>query len=271
MVSPGHSICVDVVGEVLIPALSLVNGSTIEQTEITKIIYWHVELDEHAIIVAEGLPTESYLEMGNRNFFAENRIVALGESLPDSPVHTHAEFCRPFHSKGPIVDFIRERLAARAQELGWFLEAPSLEEVHLLVDGVRVKPEIRDQQVRFLVRADAKQVWLVSGSAVPRHMPNGTKDTRSLGIGLAAVVVNDGFRDAYSMTADDPRLCVGFHAIEPGPFRWTAGRARLPAELWRDCKDAFFLRIDVTQPPLPRWSPPPTQDNRHSKLEKRLA
>ena len=259
MVSPGHSICVDVIGEVLIPALNLVNGSTITQTDITKIIYWHVELDDHDIILAEGLPTESYLEMGNRNFFAENQIVAFGESLPDSPVRTHADFCRPFHGEGPLVDCVRERLTKRAQELGWFLEPPTLEEVHLIVDGVCVKPEIRDQQVRFLLRADAKHVWLVSGSAVPCHMPNGNKDSRSLGIGLARLVVNDGFREAYSVTADDPRLCVGFHAVEPGPFRWTTGRARLPAELWQDCQDAFFLCIDVTQPPLPRWSPPPAQ------------
>ena len=79
MVSPGHSICVDVIGEVLIPALHLVNGCTIIQTDITKVVYWHIELDEHDIILAEGLPTESYLDMGNRDFFAENQIVALGE------------------------------------------------------------------------------------------------------------------------------------------------------------------------------------------------
>ena len=260
MVSPGHSICVDVIGEVLIPALHLINGSTIIQTDIIKVVYWHIELDEHEIILAEGLPTESYLEMGNRSFFAENQIVALVESLPDRPVRTHADFCRPFHGEGPLVECVRDRLTARAQELGWFLESPALDEVHLLVDGVCVKPEIRDQQLRFLLRANAKHVWLVSGSAVPCHMPNGNKDTRSLGIGLARLVVNDGFREAYSVTADDPRLCVGFHETEPGPFRWTAGRARLPAELWQDCRDTFFLCIDVTRLPLPRWSPPPAQD-----------
>ena len=261
MVSPGHSICVDVIGEVLIPALHLVNGSTIIQTDITKVVYWHIELDEHDIILAEGLPTESYLDMGNRDFFAENQIVALGESLPDPPGRTHADFCRPFYGEGQLVDCVRERLTARAQELGWFLESPTLEEVHLIVDGVCVKPEIRDQQVRFLLRADAKHVWLVSGSAVPCHKAHGNKDIRSLCIFLARLVIKDGFREAYSVTADDPRLCVGFHAAEPGPFRWTAGRARLPAELWQDCQDTFFLCIDVLRPPLPRWSPPPAQDS----------
>lgn len=71
-VSPGHSICIDMLGEVLIPASSLVNGTTIIQEDVDSVTYWHVELDTHDIILAENLPCESYLDMGNRGFFAEN-------------------------------------------------------------------------------------------------------------------------------------------------------------------------------------------------------
>ena len=117
LVSPGHAICVDVGGEVLIPALSLANGTTITRAVVDTVAYWHVELDSHDIILAEGLPSESYLEMGNRSFFAENPIVRIGDVSPDgdrSAPRTHADFCRPFQAAGPIVDAARGTLAARA-------------------------------------------------------------------------------------------------------------------------------------------------------------
>jgi hypothetical protein len=34
--------------------------------------YYHVELDQHAILLAEGRPAESYLNTGNRGFFANS-------------------------------------------------------------------------------------------------------------------------------------------------------------------------------------------------------
>ena len=96
--SPGHSICIDVIEEMLIPASALVNGTTIVQLDVEETTYWHVELYSHDIILAENLPAESYLEMGNRTFFLENVVTALN-ALPDAVVNTaertHADFCRP--------------------------------------------------------------------------------------------------------------------------------------------------------------------------------
>lgn len=112
-VSPGHSMCLDVLGEVLIPASSLVNGSTVRQEQVDAVTYWHVELDSHDILLAEGLPAESYLDMGNRDFFAENGVVSLSAS-PDAAVRTHVDFCRPFHADGTLVEAVRARLAVRA-------------------------------------------------------------------------------------------------------------------------------------------------------------
>ena len=97
----------------LIPAGLLVNGSTITQEDVDHVTYWHVELDAHAILLAENLPAESYLEMGNRTFFAEAKAVAL-HALPDAPVATHANFCRPFVADGPSLEAVKARLAKRA-------------------------------------------------------------------------------------------------------------------------------------------------------------
>ena len=266
-VSPGHAICVDLVGEVLIPAGALVNGATIVQEEVDTVTYWHVELEGgHDIVLAENLPCESYLDMGNRTFFAEGGVVDL-HAVPDAAVPTHADFCRPFHADGPVVDFVRERLAARPAALGWRLEEGPLEgNLHLEVDGVRLEPEIRGLAARFLVPAGAKHVWLVSPTAVPAHSNQGP-DLRALGVCVGAVTIDDGFGPPRVTHADEPSLCVGFHEIEAGPQRWTAGRARLPAALWNDCHGGVFLRVALTRPPLPRWVAPAVDADEIARAE----
>ena len=115
-VSPGHAICVDVMGGVLVPAGALVNGTTIVPVEVDTVTYWHVELEQHDIILAENLPAESYLEMGNRSFFADADIVTLAAS-PDARVRTHADFCRPFVAEGPMVEAVKARLREQAARL----------------------------------------------------------------------------------------------------------------------------------------------------------
>ena len=114
--SPGHSVCLDILGEALIPAIALVDGTAIAQVEVDEVTYWHVELDCHDVILADGLPAESYLEMGNRTFFAAGDVVALHAS-PDARVVTHADFCRPFVSGGPLLEAVKARLKKRAGQL----------------------------------------------------------------------------------------------------------------------------------------------------------
>ncbi len=258
VVSPGHSLCIDVFGEVLIPASSLINGTTITQEDVESVTYWHVELDSHDILLAENMPAESYLEMGNRAFFAESGVVALDAS-PDAPVVTHADFCRPFHADGALVEVVRAQLAARAKTLGWRFEEQGLGDLHLLVDGVRVEPRLRGLSARFAVPVGAESVWLVSGTVVPADIASSSPDRRALGVCIAALTLDDGFGTPRVIAVDDPRLCVGFHAVERGGasvWRWTAGRARLPASLWEGLDDDTFLRVDLAGPALPRWVAP---------------
>lgn len=66
--SPDHAVFSD---DVLIPVRYLINGRTIVQEQVDKVRYYHVELSHHAVILAEGLPCESYLDTGNRSAFAE--------------------------------------------------------------------------------------------------------------------------------------------------------------------------------------------------------
>jgi hypothetical protein len=69
LVSPDHAIYVD---GVLIPAKHLINGTTVVQDPgMEEAHYFHIELSEHDVLLAEGLTAESYLDTGNRDVFAD--------------------------------------------------------------------------------------------------------------------------------------------------------------------------------------------------------
>jgi hypothetical protein len=58
LISPDHAVFFDAM---LIPIRHLVNGTTIMRTETSDVRYFHVELQHHDVLLAEGLPVESYL------------------------------------------------------------------------------------------------------------------------------------------------------------------------------------------------------------------
>jgi len=65
--SPDHAVFVD---GVLIPIKHLINDISIEQVPVCEVRYYHVELARHEVLLAEGLPCESYLDTGNRSNFS---------------------------------------------------------------------------------------------------------------------------------------------------------------------------------------------------------
>lgn len=66
-VSPGHRM---IIRGKMIMAIDLVNGENIFQdTGMVDIEYYHLELPEHSVIIAENILVESYLEVDNRNSF----------------------------------------------------------------------------------------------------------------------------------------------------------------------------------------------------------
>lgn len=66
-ISPGHAL---LIGEYGVSARLLINGSSIRQVDAMEAFeYFHIELDTHDGMYAEGLPVETYLEADNRQAY----------------------------------------------------------------------------------------------------------------------------------------------------------------------------------------------------------
>jgi hypothetical protein len=55
---------------VLIPVRHLINGCTIMQVPADRVTYYHVELPRHDVVLAEGLPAESFLDIRDGSNYA---------------------------------------------------------------------------------------------------------------------------------------------------------------------------------------------------------
>jgi hypothetical protein len=118
LLSPDHAVFVH---GVLIPIKHLINGSSILQEKVSTVTYYHVELARHDVILAEGLPCESYLETGRRTAFANGGGAVMlhpeFEPHPDSQLLWDSLSYAPLVVTGPLIHWLREKLACRAAAL----------------------------------------------------------------------------------------------------------------------------------------------------------
>lgn len=112
--SPDYAVFV---AGVLIPVRYLTNGTTIAQEPRDRVEYWHVELARHDVLLADGLPCESFLDSGTRAAFANGG--APMQLHPDFAARVwDGESCAPIVVAGAKLVAVRAMLSARAATLG---------------------------------------------------------------------------------------------------------------------------------------------------------
>ncbi len=235
LVSPDHAVFVD--GK-LICARQLINGTTIRQEKgWTSVEYFHVELDAHAILLAEGLPAESYLNTGNRGFFANSgEPLVLHPDLTDETDYPAREAgsCAPFVSDEASVRPVWQRLAERAAALGQpapRLDTTSDPELRIVAKGRTVRPLYGENGLYiFALPKGATEVRLVSRAGAPADARPWLDDRRCLGVNVERIVLR-GASELREVPVDHPGLSQGWHAVERDGValrRWTSGDAVLP-------------------------------------------
>lgn len=111
LVSPDHALMVD---DVFVQAGALVNGVSITREDANlpeRLVCFHVELADHALILVEGVPAETFIDNADRLAF-DNRDEHLADGAPlrEMP-HPRAKA----HRQVPRA--LRERLMARGLEI----------------------------------------------------------------------------------------------------------------------------------------------------------
>jgi hypothetical protein len=112
-VSPEHAIHID---GALVPAVLLANGVSIVKTEgLEEIHYFHIELDEHDVIVAEGALAETYIDDDNRGMF--HNVAEFHGLYPNATMQRPVRYCAPRLEEGLALEALRRKLSWRARRL----------------------------------------------------------------------------------------------------------------------------------------------------------
>ncbi len=228
-ITRGHIVFLD---GVLIPVEELVNHRSIAWVKDAGAVeYYHLELDSHDVLIAEGAAAESYREDGNHALFL---------NAATRPSRRAVAPCAPVLHEHPTVKRVWRRLSDRAGRLD--LEFTDDPDLHLLADQRRIAPAGRDGGVwRFRLDAPAGDLRIVSRHAIP-SMIGLEQDQRRLGVAVRRIDLAGAV-----LAWDDPRLAAGFHGPEPAErHRWTDGAARLPPELARRLPAGAPIAIEVS-------------------------
>ena len=217
LLSPDHALYLE--GH-LIPAKVLVNGWNIAQLDVAAITYYHVELPQHAVLLAEHTPAESYLESDTHGSFKQ--AVTTTILHPDlAQTRREVSGCAPFLEVGALVERIRADILWRADI-----------------------SSTRNADLAIIYRDGAAVIG--SRTAVPAEINFDPRDRRVLGVKIATMRVGGAL-----VPLDHPDLIDGWYGMEVDG-RWTDGAAVVPATILDDKEVVVTLAATMLYRVLPR-------------------
>jgi antigen 43 len=215
----------------LLPVRTLVNGRSIfydrSQPSYT---YHHFEAGTHALVYADGMAMDTFLDAGHRRTFSsQTGVIPIGapDLVADTvlPWNVHPFFVEPIYRA--IAERARARGIAMREAPLALTDEPGLQLI--ADDGRLILPNRNaDGLATFSLPGSIRLVRLVSRTSRradtvgPFH-----DDRRFLGVHVGAIeLIEGGVRRALEAHLTDPAL-TGWHEIE-AEGRWTAGDALLP-------------------------------------------
>lgn len=227
LITPEHCLFLD---GVFVPVRMLVNGGSIAYDHtITAYDYYHVETQQHSVIMADGALTESYLDTGNRGSFRQDGTVV---TLGGRHLSWEHDAAAPLETTQPVVEKLFHALAARAGVATGTQALVEDDNLHLVTETGAVVRKLRTQagRVSFMLPPGVQSVTVVSRASKPCDVVGPfVNDRRMLGVQIGAVTAISATDTQTSTAHLQADALAGWHGMEAGASaRWTNGQATLP-------------------------------------------
>ncbi|WP_086652432.1 Hint domain-containing protein [Acetobacter malorum] len=218
-----------------VPARMLVNGVSIFYDKtIPSYDYYHVETEEHSVITADGVLTESYLDTGNRLSFRQDGKVA---TLRNAARTWQDDAAAPLEVDRAFVEPLFDTLKMRAASLkDGSATVPSTTrtqdpDLHLVTQsGAVIRPMRQDgPQYSFMLPPGTQAVHIVSRASRPADVIGPfVDDRRYLGVAVSAISSTSA-KQQHTLTAHlQAQKPAGWHEDDQTNYAWTNGNALLP-------------------------------------------
>ncbi|KXV61701.1 hypothetical protein AD948_00770 [Acetobacter senegalensis] len=233
-----------------VPVRMLVNGRSIFfDKSIESYDYYHVETENHSVIMADGVLTESYLDTGNRFAFKQNGPVVL---MRQSRNLTWDDAAAPLEVSRHFVEPLFRSFQSRADRVKHTgrSQAPFLtheDGLRLVTETGRLLHPIRrvKDRVMFKIPAGVRSVRILSNASRPCDVIGPfVDDRRMLGVlvGYIELFESDTMTTLISHLQDAD--LSGWNTIENGAMRWTNGSALLPL-LSRSVRNTAIMALQI--------------------------
>ncbi|ARW10048.1 Hint domain-containing protein [Acetobacter ascendens] len=218
-----------------VPVRMLVNNASIfYDKSIFSYDYYHVETDQHSVITADGVLTESYLDTGNRSSFRQEcKVVTLRGEAKSWKKDAGAPLC----VERSFVETLFRALEWRENSvIGCLVPLEKSEitndpDLHLITDtGAIVHPMRRTMhQYSFMLPSGTQSVRIISRASRPADVIGPfVDDRRYLGVAVTDIHLLSA-KQQHNITAHlQVEKPEGWHATDWTDCAWTNGNAALP-------------------------------------------
>lgn len=218
-----------------VPVRMLVNGVSIfYDKSITSYDYYHVETEQHSVITADGMLTESYLDTGNRSSFRqEGKIATLRGAVKNwaddagAPLGVERSFVEPLFR---ALEW-RENSVVGTKISTTKIETTTDPDLHLITQtGAVIRPMRKTaHHYSFMLPPNTESVRIVSRSTRPSDVIGPfVDDRRYMGVAVADVQLQCA-KQQFDITSHlQDEKPSGWHDTDWTDCAWTNGNAELP-------------------------------------------